>query len=344
MKELLPTINDWINTKKPFAIATVIKTWGSSPRPVGSSMIISSEMEMVGSVSGGCVEGAVIEAALPLIKKGASENLAFGISNDEAWTVGLTCGGQVDVFVERFIAFDDRPGEKEIWAKLWHCLQNNEACIFLSHLGEGLSSHFLVLPNDQILGEKHDEQLLSEALRSFSERKSQIIEWKEENYFAQVFPRKSQLLVIGAAHVTTDLVELAKMYDFETIVIDPRGIFSKKTQFKVTPDRLIEDYPSEVLNDFKLDAYTYAVVLSHDPKIDDNALQILLKSEVAYIGALGSRKTHEKRLSRLKKAGFSEEELNRIHAPVGVPIKAKSAKEIALSIMGEIIKVKNEFL
>jgi xanthine dehydrogenase accessory factor len=344
MKELLPTINDWISKSKPFAIATVTKTWGSSPRPVGSSMIVSDEMEMAGSVSGGCVEGAVIKAAMPLIQQGTGGNLTFGVSNDEAWTVGLTCGGQVDVFAERFMAFDERPEEKEMWNQLNHCLQNNEACILLSRIQNGKSHHLLVLPDGKTIGKNHDNFILQEALRAYGERKNQTIEWNGESYFAHVFPRKSQMLIIGAAHITTELVQLANMYGFESIVIDPRGIFSNKTQFPIAPDQLFDDYPSEVLPDFKLDAYTYAVILSHDPKIDDNALNILLKSKVAYIGALGSRKTHEKRLNRLKKAGFSDEDLNRIKAPVGVPINAKSAKEIALSIMSEIIKVKNEFL
>ena len=118
----------------------------------------------------------------------------------------------------------------------------------------------------------------------------------------------------------------------------------KKTQFPFPPDQLIEKYPSEVLLDLTLDAYSYAVILSHDPKIDDNALHILLKSDIAYIGALGSRKTQAKRVARLQGAGFSDEEIGRIHAPVGVDIKAKTPSEIALSVMGEIIKVKNEFL
>lgn len=344
MKELLPTINAWIDQKKPFAIATAIKTWGSSPRPVGSSMIISNEMEMAGSVSGGCVEGAVIKAALPLIKEGASENLAFGVSNDEAWTVGLTCGGQVEVFAERFLAFDERTEEKETWQQLSRCLQQNEACIFLSRIQSGKSRHVLILPDGTAFGLGQDDFLIKEALRAFEERKNQIIEWKGESYFAQVFPRKSQMLIIGAAHITADLVQLAKLFDFEANVIDPRGIFSGKTQFQVPPDQLFEEYPSEVLNRFQLDAYTFAVVLSHDPKIDDDALNILLKSKVAYIGALGSRQTHEKRINRLKKEGFTDEELQKIHAPVGIPINAKSAKEIALSIMGEVIKMKNEFL
>ena len=127
-------------------------------------------------------------------------------------------------------------------------------------------------------------------------------------------------------------------------MIDPRGVFAHKSKFPQAPDQLIDQYPAEVLNDFTLDAYTYAVVLSHDPKIDDNALHILLPSDIAYIGALGSKKTHAKRVKRLQEAGFSDEAIARIHAPIGLDINAKTPKEIALAIMGEIIGVKNAYL
>ena len=344
MKELLTVAKDWISNKKPFAIATVIKTWGSSPRPIGSAMIISNEMEMAGSVSGGCVEGAVVKSALPLIENKIGQQLNYGIANEEAWEVGLSCGGKIQVFAEPFIAFDEQPEEQAVWNQLQSCLENNEGCVMMTRLQDGETQHLLILPDGNVFGKAVDQQLITNGLRAFSERKNQIIEQKGTEWFAQVFPRKSQMIIIGAAHITVDLVQLANMYDFETIVIDPRGIFSNKTQFTLPPDKIFEQYPSEVLGNYKLDAYTYAVVLSHDPKIDDNALHILLRSEVAYIGALGSRKTQAKRVARLEAAGFSEEEIGKIHSPVGVDIKAKTPKEIALSIMGEVIKVKNEFL
>ncbi|MCB0568155.1 MAG: XdhC family protein, partial [Phaeodactylibacter sp.] len=138
--------------------------------------------------------------------------------------------------------------------------------------------------------------------------------------------------------------QLASLFDFETIVIDPRGVFANKTQFAAPPDQLFVQYPAEVLTQFELDAYTYAAILSHDPKIDDNALHLLLPSGVAYIGALGSKKTHAKRVARLMAAGFSEAAISRIHAPIGLDINAKTPQEIAMSIMGEIIKVKNTYL
>ncbi len=342
MKDLLKKIQEWKSINKNFAIATVTKTWGSSPRPIGSLMIISEDMEMAGSVSGGCVEGAVVKSALPLLKNGEGQQLSFGVTDGEAWEVGLSCGGKIEVYVEPFLGADEN--EKLIWETLEDCLENNQGCVLITRLENGKGQHALILPDGKMVGENVNTLLGKEGLRAFQERKNQIVEVEEVKYFAQVFPRKSQMLIIGAAHITVDLVELAKMYDFQTIVIDPRGIFTNKTQFSIQPDFIFEKYPSEILYQFKLDPYTYAIVLSHDPKIDDNALEILLRSEVGYIGALGSRKTHAKRVSRLLEKGFSEEEIKKIHSPIGIGINAKTPKEIAMSIMGEVIQVKNNFL
>ena len=316
MKELLPYLLDWTERGHEFAVATVIQTWGSSPRPVGSTMLVSKDMEMAGSVSGGCVEGAVIREAIPLIEAGAAKRLAF----------------------------DPRPEEQAAWALLREKLENNQPCILVSRLEDGQGHHTVLLPDGSAAGQPVAEGLKAEALRAYRERKSQSVEWEGQQFFLQVFPSRSQLLIIGAAHITADLIQLGHLYDFETIVIDPRGVFAHKSKFPQAPDQLIDQYPAEVLNDFTLDAYTYAVVLSHDPKIDDNALHILLPSDIAYIGALGSKKTHAKRVKRLQEAGFSDEAIGRIHAPIGLDINAKTPKEIALAIMGEIIKVKNAYL
>ena len=173
---------------------------------------------------------------------------------------------------------------------------------------------------------------------------SEFIRKTNADCIIHVFPRRSQMIIVGAAHITAELVQLAHQFDFETIVIDPRGTFAKNTTFVVKPDQIFEKYPSEVLNDFPLDPYTYAVILSHDPKIDDDALQICLRKKVAYIGALGSKKNHEKRCQRLLEKGFAANDVARIDAPIGLDIKAKGAKEIALSIMGAVIKAKNLYV
>ena len=344
MKELFQKIDEWSQKNVPFALATVIRTWGSSPRPVGSSMLISADMEMVGSVSGGCVENAVVKAALPLIEEGGGRCLAYGVADEDAWEVGLSCGGKIQVFVERFLAFDEREDEKAAWKSLENCLKNNRGCILLSRLADGPGQHALILPNGEQVGNSIGEELKEEALQAYKERTNKVFETEGESWFLQIFSPKNQLLAVGAAHITADLVDLAHTFGFETIVIDPRGAFAGKTHFATPPDQLHAKYPSEVLPDFELDAYTYAVILSHDPKIDDNALHLLLPSEVAYIGALGSRRTHAKRVARLRAAGYTEEDIARIHAPIGLDINAKTPREIALAIMGEIVKVKNQFL
>ncbi|MEZ4847949.1 MAG: XdhC family protein [Bacteroidia bacterium] len=341
MVELISQMEAWVKEGKPFALATVIKTWGSSPRPIGSPMIISQNLEMAGSVSGGCVEGDVVKASVSILENGGGKTLTYGVTDEDAWTVGLSCGGKIDVYLEKFLAFSKE--EKMIWERLLGCLKGNLPCIFITQIKDGENAHVLVEPSGNTLGKVASPALIEEAQRAYRERKHQIIELEGETYFLQVFPHKSRMMIIGAAHITVDLVTLAKMYDFETIVIDPRGIFSNKTQFSTPPDKIYEKYPAEVLPDYELDPYTYAVVLSHDPKIDDNALHILLRSEVGYIGALGSKRTHAKRVDRLTKAGFSEEEIGRIHAPIGVDIHAKTPREIALSIMGEIIWEKNYY-
>lgn len=343
MQDILPQLEKWIKAGKPFALATVIKTWGSSPRPVGSALAVTGDLEMAGSVSGGCVEGAVLKEAQDILRTGQPARLKFGVTDEDAWAVGLSCGGAIQVWTEKFLAFDEDPTEKRIWEKLHRCLTQNIGCVLLTRLGGDWNRHLLVVPGDETIG--HEQPGLTDlAIKAYRERNNQVIELEEGNYFAQVFPRKSQLLIVGAAHITADLVRLGNLYDFETVVIDPRGIFANKTQFGDPPQQLLAEWPAEVLPRFQLDAFSYAVLLTHDPKIDDQALEILLRSDIGYIGALGSKRTHEKRLRRLEKAGFGPEEMARIHAPIGVDINAKRPKEIALSIMAEIIKVQNEFM
>ncbi len=344
MTDILPELENWIEQNKPFALATVVKTWGSSPRPVGSALAVTGDMEMAGSVSGGCVEGAVAKEAKQILESGRAERLKFGVSDEDAWNVGLSCGGAIQVWTEPFLAFDEDPVEKKIWEKLHHCLSNNVGCVLLTHLTTE-SEHLLLIPAENAAFGKARENkaLLELARRAYRERNNQVLEHEGENYFARVFPRKSQMLIVGAAHITSKLVQLGNMYDFETIVIDPRGIFANKTQFPEAPHQLINDWPAEVLPGFQLDVFSYAILLSHDPKIDDQALHLLLRSNIDYIGALGSRRTHEKRVRRLREAGFQDDDIDRIHAPIGLDINAKRPKEIALSIMAQIIQQQNRF-
>ncbi len=334
MEELIPIMQRWTREAKPFALARVLETWGSSPRPVGSALLISSTGELVGSVSGGCVEGAVVKEAKSVIDTGGYKILNYGVTDDEAWNVGLSCGGKIKILLEDCSK-----------SRLPQLLNHNPikgSLMITTYSGDRIDT--CIMSGDRVEGDIPPESIRKKATELLKSRRSELIEEAGVTYFIQTFPLKSQLLIIGAAHITVDLVQLAAAFDFETIVIDPRGAFTSKTQFLTKPDRLIESYPSEVLCEFSLNENTFAVVLSHDPKIDDNALHILLKSNVAYIGALGSRKTHEKRVARLRESGFSTEEIARIESPIGMDIQAIGAKEIALSIMGSLVKVRNTML
>jgi xanthine dehydrogenase accessory factor len=334
MREFLTEINRWLETGGACCVATVVQTWGSAPRPAGSQMFIHPDGAMLGSVSGGCVEGAVLREAAEVFATGQSKTLQFGVSDDSAWSVGLTCGGQLEVFLERL------PGA--VWPAWQQCLAENRSCVFCSNMVGAAGEHILFGPENQLLaGELRLPDLASIAQEALLQRKSHAVEISGERWFVRPFPRKDLLLLIGAAHVASEVVHLAQYFDFETVVIDPRGTFARHTHFPTLPDRIIEEYPAEVLAGFPLDAFTFALLLAHDPKIDDQALSILLRSDVAYIGAMSSRKSHEKRRERLRDMGFSDDEIGRIRAPVGLPIRSRTAREIALSIVAELVAVRN---
>lgn len=331
MLEVFDTLEDWLSNGKRFAIAKVIGTWGSSPRPVGSVLLISEDMEMAGSVSGGCVENAVVKEAIKVLETGAPRQLHYGISDDDAWEVGLMCGGTLDVLVEPF-------PNGNLQTEVITALRANTGGVLLSKLDTDTPEQKFVSA-DQI---NNQELAINDlTINAWRERKSQIVETADGRWFLHVLPRKNKILIFGAAHIAVELVRLARMFDFESIVIDPRQTFAERTQFTEAPDQLLIDWPAEVLPQFTLDHFTYAVLLTHDPKIDDQALDILLASDIGYIGAIGSKRTNAKRETRLRAAGYDDAAIARIHAPIGLNIGSKGAKEIALSIMAEIVQVKN---
>lgn len=340
MKEFLRQIEQWQSQGKKMALARVIQTWGSSPRPVGSCMLISSDFEMAGSVSGGCVEGAVLKEAKTVFDTGFGKRLSYGVADDEAWAVGLSCGGKIQVFIQPW----GLATESMLFDQLTTNLSKNEGCILITRLVNGEVVNLLLSNSGGATAGKLSTNVIERAKEAYEQRAHQSITDGDDEYFIHVFPPRSKVIIIGAAHITADLIQLAHNFEFETIVIDPRSVFAKNTSFTVPPDQLFEKYPSEVLNDLSLDPYSYCVILSHDPKIDDDALKVLLRSKVAYIGALGSKKNHEKRTARLLDHSFTLEEISKINAPIGLDIHAQGAKEIALSIMGAIIKAKNNYL
>ena len=344
MRDIAEEIGRWLDNRERFALATVTRTWGSSPRPVGSVMAVRDDMRISGSVSGGCIENAVIEEAVKVIDTGAPKLLRFGVSDETALSAGLSCGGTIHVFVEPHVSISDIPAEREIGQRLLEGLQENLPMVLMTSLVSSSSKHFLFFPeNGSSFGEwgGRADKAVETASKAFQERRSGEFELAGKTVFLLVLPRRDRLVIIGATHISMPLVKYARELGFETIIIDPRKVFADRERFSVQPDNLIAAWPEKAFKDFELNEDTYAVLLTHDPKIDDPALKVLLESPVAYIGALGSRRTHKKRLERLRQAGFDESALARIHGPVGLDIGAQTPSEIALSIVAQITKLKN---
>lgn len=323
-------ISQAISNGKALAMARVVKTWRSSPRPVGSVLLVTEEGEMIGSVSGGCVEKSVVGKALKVLETQTPELVDYGVADEEAWEVGLSCGGALSVYIQPFF-------NREDWDIIRTFTSQNRGLIILTELKpQGI--HYFIDPETK---NAHSQEEYNQMQAYYQKGENGLIEKDGISYFCHVFPPPSRMLLIGSAHITAELIGLAKTFEFETIVIDPRDTFAKKTSYHEAPDQLHVKWPQEILHDVPLDRNTYAVILSHDPKIDDEALKILLNSNVRYIGALGSKKTHAKRLERLKGYGFEEAQMNRIHAPIGLDIHALLPREIALSVMAEVIGIKN---
>ena len=345
----------WLESGEPFVLARVIQTWRSAPRKSGAGMLIAKGIEntslpkVLGSVSGGCIEGAVIEEALDALECGESRRLSFGVEDELALSVGLSCGGEVTVLLEKHWAFSADPNTQIVWETLLDCISNNVPAILISPLPaeNGLSTEnqepLLILPEGENVGliQNNFEEFSELAEEAHKERGNRIVEIGGEEYFIQIFPRRDQLLIIGAGHITIPLVRFAKELDFLTVVIDPRTVFANLERFPVPPDKLISKWPDDVLPVFPLNEDTYAILLTHDPKIDDPALYILLKKNLPYIGALGSTRTHAKRCARLEEAGFDTASIAQIKGPAGADIGAETAAEIALSMIAEVVAAKH---
>ncbi len=310
---LLRTALDWHRQGRGVALASVVQTWGSAPRPAGSLLVIAGDGAMEGSVSGGCVEGAVVVEALEALEDGAARMLDYGVSDDEAFAVGLACGGRIRVRVE----------------PVGHALPEDQLEEMVRRAGRrALFARRVDLATGAArivgMGEGADD-LLRRGRSGLSE---------DEARFDLVHAPPLRLAVIGAVHIAQALVPMARLAGYAPAVLDPRPAFASAERFPDTD--LLEDWPDEALDRYGIDGRTAVVMLTHDPKLDDPALQAALRSEAFYIGALGSTRTHAKRVARLQNAGFAPEEIERIHAPIGLDIGAASPAEIAVSVLAEM--------
>lgn len=334
MNELAETAQRWRADGQRVALATVAATWGSAPRRAGSKMLVNESMVMAGSVSGGCVESAVVEEALATLKTGRPKLLRYGVSDDTAWEVGLACGGTISVFVE--------PLPETWWQTITQAAADNVALVTATVLdGDLAGSRVTVAGHGDIVyasPELTDEMtgtLAAVASKPFSG----IETVAGYSVMVDVLERRPHLVLIGGVHVGIALQQLARALGMRVTLIDPRRAFATKERFPDV-DQIVNAYPQHALPQLELDQDTYIAVLTHDPKIDDPALQIALESNAAYIGVLSSRRTHQLRVERLKAAGVTDEALARIRTPIGLDIGAQTPEEIALAILAEIVAVR----
>jgi xanthine dehydrogenase accessory factor len=341
MYEIWHEVERWQSAGSLVAVATVIRAEGSSPRPLASKMAVTPRGEIAGSVSGGCVEGAVYEEAQAVIRSGQPRRLSYGIPDSLAWSVGLACGGSIQVYVESLEAAPWRNLETDIR----RCLAEGRlAALATVVAGPGVGNKLMLWPDGRRSGDLGSPVINEQAAGSVAQcwhTHSPILasyphEQTTVEVFIDVFAPLPRLVVIGAVHIAIPLVTIARAMNFRTIVIDARSAFATRERFPHA-DELIVEWPSDALEKLHIDPSTYIVCLSHDEKLDNPALQVALASPARYVGALGSRKTHANRLASLREMGLSEESLARIHAPIGLDLGAKYPEEIALSIMAEII-------
>jgi len=304
----------WHREGKGAVLATVIETWGSAPRRVGAQLAISGDGEIEGSVSGGCVEGAVIVEALEALEEGAARELEFGVSDGDAFAVGLACGGTIRVLVE------------PVGGVLPEALL---ADLCAARAARAPVAYVVELDTGARRLERDGFETRFRMDRSGFEDESRT--------FVAIHNPPLRLIVVGAVHIAQALVPMARIAGYDPAIIDPRETFGAQARFP--GETLLNDWPDEAVEQLGLDSRTALVLLTHDPKLDDPALTLALRSGCFYIGALGSTRTHAKRVARMQEAGFSEAEIARIHGPVGLDIGAAGPSEIAVSILAEMTGV-----
>jgi len=320
---------DWTMAGRQVALATVVSTWGSSPRPAGSQLVINDRGEFAGSVSGGCVEGAVIGQCRKIFGTGGAQILEYQVADEQAWEVGLTCGGKVSILINAL-------ADVTALQTLQECLTQRQAALLMTNCDSGAQATATAsTPSwefpDMDLDPEHLQQRLGNGV-------SGLVSSSSAQWFARVFQPSFRLVVVGAVHIAQVLVPMARLAGLDVTLVDPRTAFANAVRF---PDTcIVTDWPDRYFQNQPADATTAVVLLSHDPKIDDPALIATLDSPAPYLGALGSRKTHSRRLVRLAAAGVDATATKRIHAPIGLDLGGKKPEEIAIAILAEIVTVR----
>ncbi|HLH82277.1 MAG TPA: XdhC/CoxI family protein [Trebonia sp.] len=351
MRDILNTITKWWEEGETFGLATVVRTFRSAPRDPGAALAVAPGGEVTGSVSGGCVEGAVYELAAEVTATGEPVLQTYGVSDDDAFAVGLTCGGILDIFVEpvsrhtfpelgEIAAAVDRgepvavatvisgPGKIGARRVIW----GDPARPSTGSLGSG--DRLDSAADDDVRG------MLAQGLtgiRRYGEHGER--RGDELGVFVNSFAPPPRMLVFGAIDFAAAVARIGKFLGYHVTVCDARPVFATRSRFP-DADQVVVDWPHRFLAGVEVDARTVICVLTHDPKFDVPVLEVALRTPAGYIGAMGSRRTHEDRLERLRAVGVTEAELSRLRSPIGLDLGARTPEETAVSIAAELIQLR----
>ncbi len=352
MRDVLPELMKWWSNGDTIGVGTVVATFQSAPRPPGASMLVGPDDSAVGSVSGGCVEGAVYDLAQDVVESGTPVLQRYGVSDDDAFAVGLTCGGILDVFVEKV--------SQETFPELGEIAEDVEAgrpvalATVIEHPDEGwLGRRLVVRPGQEPVGTigspRADDAVRDDAMGLLAAGHNATLTYGPDGerrgegmrVFVWAFAPKPRLLVFGAIDFAAAVARVGAFLGYHVTVCDARPVFATNSRFPEADD-VVVDWPHRYLKAEheagRIDPRTVVTVLTHDPKFDVPLLEVALRMpEVAYVGAMGSRRTHDDRLARLREAGLTEEEIARLSSPIGLDLGARTPEETAISIAAEII-------
>ena len=353
MRELLEQMNGWWSAGEPAGLATVVGTFRSAPRAPGAAMVVGPHGAVAGSVSGGCVEGAVYELAGEVVASGTPKLVRYGVSDDDAFAVGLTCGGVIDVFVERV---DERrwPWLPELAGAVRDGSPVAVVTVIASPDPRRLGAHLVVWPDrvDGTLGsERIDDAVTDDARGLLAAGRSSALEYGPDGQrrgeglrvFVNSFAPRPRMLVFGAIDYAAAVARIGSFLGYRVTVCDARGVFATPQRFPGA-DEVVVDWPHRYLaaeaEAGRVDPRTVVTVLTHDPKFDVPLLEVALRLDLAYVGAMGSRRTHDDRFKRLREAGLADVELAKLSSPVGLDLGARTPEETAISVAAEVIALR----
>jgi xanthine dehydrogenase accessory factor len=348
LRDILDQITKWWDSGETFGLATVVNTFRSAPRDPGAALAVSGGGEVVGSVSGGCVEGAVYELAQEVCESGQPVLQTYGISDDTAFDVGLTCGGIIELFVEpvsreRFLGLGDVAAaiRDEVPVAVATVISGPGVLGARRIIQAGTATGTLGA-GDRLDGAVDDDArgMLAQGLtgvRHYGEHGERRLD--DLSVFVQSFAPPPRMLVFGAIDFAAAVARAGKFLGYRVTVCDARPIFATNARFP-DADEVIVDWPHRYLAKTPIDSRTVICVLTHDPKFDVPVLEVALRTPAGYIGAMGSRRTHDDRLARLREAGLTEGELARLRSPIGLDLGARTPEETAVSVAAELIQLR----